>query len=193
MYNICTKVTHNAQRPEFKFPVPDCNYQLITRFWAQDPDERPTFDEIVEELKTNDEFITDSVDKDEFLDFVDLIDNYKTTFDPSKKFKKITFSKEPQKVVEEVLPRKEEMQKREKIVEQKPKPKPKQIPVIYSTTSSSDYSFDFSSNLSSYDDNIDNNVESDSESDFDQLPFNDVHIDPSATSIGQSFQNNKII
>ena len=87
---ICKKVSVNGDRPEFKYPIPDCYHSLIARCWAQDPEERPTFEQIVEELKNNDEFITDCVDKDEFLDYVDMIDSLGCSFDPQKKFKKIS-------------------------------------------------------------------------------------------------------
>ena len=36
-------------------------------------------------LKTNEEFITELTDENEFYDYVDFIDNYKTTFDFSKR------------------------------------------------------------------------------------------------------------
>lgn len=97
---LYSRVVSNGYRPDFKYEIPDCYQQLIKKCWSQNPDERPTFEDIVNELKNNHDFITNSVEEDEFLDYVDLIDNYKTTFDPTKKFKKITFSKDAEKVSE---------------------------------------------------------------------------------------------
>lgn len=44
---------------------------------------RPSFDAIVEELKTNEEYITELVDQSEYLEYFEQIDNYKSTFDLS--------------------------------------------------------------------------------------------------------------
>ena len=58
---------------------------LIQRFRSQDPKERPSFDEIVNKLENNEGFITDIVDKNEYLDYVNSLNEYSTTFDPSKR------------------------------------------------------------------------------------------------------------
>ena len=91
-YNItmlCNKVVINGERPEFKYKIADCYRELITKCWSQNPSERPTFDEIVDMLKNNDDFIIDSVDKQEFLDYIDLIESQGCSFDKYKKFQKI--------------------------------------------------------------------------------------------------------
>lgn len=71
----------NRSRPEFNVFVPDAYKYLIIRCWSHDPEERPTFDEILNELKTNKEYITDDVDEKEYFDYVNFIENYKTSFD----------------------------------------------------------------------------------------------------------------
>lgn len=43
--------------------------------------ECPFFKQIVDELKTNDEFFTELVDKSEFFDYVEYIDNCQSTYD----------------------------------------------------------------------------------------------------------------
>lgn len=40
----------------------------------QDPNKRPTFDEIVDILKSDPDFITDLVVESEYLDYVDFVD-----------------------------------------------------------------------------------------------------------------------
>ena len=47
---------------------------MIKECWSQNQDERPTFEEIVDKLKKNPDFITENVDKDEFLNYIDYID-----------------------------------------------------------------------------------------------------------------------
>lgn len=67
-------------RPEFKFPLPSSYTNLIESCWAQDSKDRPTFEQIVNILKTDEGFITDTVDEIEFFNFVDYIDNYHISF-----------------------------------------------------------------------------------------------------------------
>lgn len=52
------------------------------QFWSEDRDERPSFKEIIEELKTNDEFIIEIDAEDE---------NSDKLFKKSKKFRGINF------------------------------------------------------------------------------------------------------
>ena len=92
----------NGIRPEFKYPIPDCYRDLITSCWGNDPNERPTFDQIVNMLKTNEDFIIEGVDKDEYLDYIELIENSEKSFNSFKKFKKVILSQnENVKVKEE--------------------------------------------------------------------------------------------
>ena len=53
---------------------------MLKHCWSQNPEERPSFDKIVNDLKNNEAFITESTDDGEFLDYVDFIDNYESTF-----------------------------------------------------------------------------------------------------------------
>ena len=48
-------------RPEFNFPIPDSYRKLIEKCWSQNPAERPSFDQIANELKTDASFITEQV------------------------------------------------------------------------------------------------------------------------------------
>lgn len=92
MMMMCKKVAIEGVRPEFTFKIDDCYRELIEKCWSQNPKDRPTFDEIVNELKTNEDFITDIVDRDEFQDYIELLDSLGNSFDKSKKFEKITIS-----------------------------------------------------------------------------------------------------
>ena len=81
---LMKKVVNQGTRPEFKDDIPDCYRELIESCWSQIPEERPSFETIVETLKTTDDFITDGIDDSEFYDYVDYIDECQTTFDFSK-------------------------------------------------------------------------------------------------------------
>ena len=72
--------TLEGKRPKIDASVPLVYRNLIERCWAADPDNRPSFDSIVDEIKSNHEFITDEIDENEFFDYVDFLDNYKSTF-----------------------------------------------------------------------------------------------------------------
>lgn len=94
-YNIqmlYLQVVKQGYRPEFNKPIADSYRQLITQCWANKPADRPTFSEIVTRLKSDPKFITDEVDKDEYMNYIKFIDNYHTTYDPGKKFDQITVS-----------------------------------------------------------------------------------------------------
>lgn len=84
-----SKVIQKGDRPEFKSPIAPCYKELIERCWSQNKEERPSFKEILSTLKTKQEFITNGIDKGEFFDYIDLIDNHGNSFDPSKKFQKV--------------------------------------------------------------------------------------------------------
>lgn len=81
----------SGERPSL-LGIPEAYKDLISSCWSQNEHERPTFDEIVEVLKTKKEFITDGIDYNEFLEYIDYIDNEKKSFDPFKKLTNSMFS-----------------------------------------------------------------------------------------------------
>ena len=54
---------------------------MIERCWSENPSERPTFDQIVTELKTNKKFITEKVDEKEFCEYIQFIENSENTYE----------------------------------------------------------------------------------------------------------------
>lgn len=74
----------NSQRPPIPNYVPDVYRALIEKCWSHEPQNRPTFDKIVKLLRTNDDFTSTIQDKEDFLDFVEYIDNCKTAFESNK-------------------------------------------------------------------------------------------------------------
>lgn len=67
-----------------KQKIPESFKSLIEKCWAQKPFQRPTFDDILLELRENPEYITELYDENEFLNYIDYIDRYKISFDNSK-------------------------------------------------------------------------------------------------------------
>ena len=78
-FNIWMKVT-NSQRPLFEKPINEAYHNLIERCWDQDPDARPTFDEIVDELRNNKEYITQNINEQEYQNYIKIIDEYPSSF-----------------------------------------------------------------------------------------------------------------
>ncbi|KAK8892813.1 hypothetical protein M9Y10_030061 [Tritrichomonas musculus] len=61
--------------------IPSESYQrLIEDCWQQDPNSRPTFDNILETLQNDPGFITDLVDEKDYYDYIEFIQKYPTTF-----------------------------------------------------------------------------------------------------------------
>ena len=87
---LCCAVAVKNERPAFPHPIPDCYRDLITRCWSNEAEKRPTFSEIVDELKNNKEFITENVDESEYFDYINYIESSHSDFDSSKKIEPIT-------------------------------------------------------------------------------------------------------
>lgn len=64
----------NGFRPTPKYEIPTVYHELIKNCWQDDTAKRPPFEEIVNRLKNDKKFITENVDEDEFLNYIDLIE-----------------------------------------------------------------------------------------------------------------------
>ncbi|KAK8899048.1 hypothetical protein M9Y10_001346 [Tritrichomonas musculus] len=69
-------------RPLYECPVLYYYRQLIERCCSPDSKQRPSFDEILNELKTNPDFLDCSIDKENFLEYTQYLDEYPNKFDP---------------------------------------------------------------------------------------------------------------
>ena len=83
MLQLIMKVA-NGVRPPFDVPIDEPYQNLIERCWSQDPKDRPTFAQIVEELENDESFITKSIKHDDFLNYVKFINDYKKCFNDKK-------------------------------------------------------------------------------------------------------------
>ena len=90
-YFILMKKLLDNEKPEIKDDIPESYRNLINSCWSQNANERPSFDDIVSNLKNDKSFITETMNETEFLDYVDLIDSYHCKFDISNRV--IHFSK----------------------------------------------------------------------------------------------------
>lgn len=96
-----TKSVISGYRPPFKSDVSDPFKDLIEACWSEKPQKRPTFDDIVKNLKTNSKFITNSVNKDEFFNYVQFIQNKNRINKPMNSFRKISIDFKSIEKVEE--------------------------------------------------------------------------------------------
>ena len=69
---IKKKVVEENERPTFKIPIQNCYKELIEKCWSADPNLRPSFSEILNELKTNPDFIIDAVDESRYKDYIKI-------------------------------------------------------------------------------------------------------------------------
>ena len=83
MIHLFAKVL-SGNRPLFDAPIEEPYKNLIERCWSQNPDDRPTFAQIVEELENNGDFITQSIEQDDFIDYIRFINDYKKCFNEKR-------------------------------------------------------------------------------------------------------------
>ena len=72
------------KRPELTDDIPYLFRELLQRCWSMNPNDRPTFNDIVDELKNNPDYITQNIDENEFYEYIDFIDNAHSSFDINK-------------------------------------------------------------------------------------------------------------
>lgn len=82
---ILMDVVRNGKRPEFKNDIPKCYQDLIQSCWSHSPNDRPSFQEIVEQLKNNPDFIIKDIQNDDYHKYIDFIDQSQSSFDSKKK------------------------------------------------------------------------------------------------------------
>lgn len=81
-FDIIKKV-NSGYRPSFNTSIPVAYQKLIERCWAQKPEDRPTFAQIVQELRTDRAYLTESVKVDEFCHYISHLDNRQQSINSS--------------------------------------------------------------------------------------------------------------
>lgn len=76
VFQIMNEVSILGHRPKFPACVPKRYCKLIDDCWSQNPGDRPSFEEIVDSLKNDLDFVTEAfVDLEEYQNFIETIDN----------------------------------------------------------------------------------------------------------------------
>lgn len=88
------EMVNNGGRPDFNVEIAERYKKLITDCWSQNPSERPTFSEIVTQLKEDESFITPSIDEERFHNYINLIENAECSFNPQSRFQHDIFDAE---------------------------------------------------------------------------------------------------
>ena len=70
---IYNEVVIKGNRPKIPNSIPEYYRSLITRCWSQDPNDRQSFDAIVDQLKNNSNFTTNTIRKQEYTDYIEFI------------------------------------------------------------------------------------------------------------------------
>ena len=65
-----------GKRPEFKTPIPESYKKLIEACWDQEPENRPTFDEIVNQLTHDPKYIIAEISTEEFQKYIKYVHDY---------------------------------------------------------------------------------------------------------------------
>ncbi|KAK8839074.1 hypothetical protein M9Y10_032543 [Tritrichomonas musculus] len=87
MNELLSNVIINDKRPELTSDIPVQFQELIEKCWRKDPKDRPTFDEIVDDLSNNSNYITDNINESEYFEYIDYIKNCKSSFDIEQSIK----------------------------------------------------------------------------------------------------------
>lgn len=86
MKKLFEKITENYYRPRFRKRIYPIFFRLVALCWSQYKEDRPTFDQIVSELRNNKEFITSEVNEAQYIQYIEKVDKYFQS-EPNKKMK----------------------------------------------------------------------------------------------------------
>lgn len=74
-YNLMNAVTKNRMRPVMPDSIPGVYKKMIEKCWEQSPELRPSFEQIKKDLKTNQDFVTEKVDMEEFNRYIEFVES----------------------------------------------------------------------------------------------------------------------
>ena len=71
---VINEVVNNSYRPKINDDLPESYRKLIENCWAQEPSERPSFDDIVYVLRMDSGFITKEINEEYYRKYINMID-----------------------------------------------------------------------------------------------------------------------
>ena len=75
MHQLFYNVADKKMRPEFSIKISPAIQNLIESCWNDDPQNRPSFEDIEKMLKINNDFITKEIDEQVYREYIQMIDN----------------------------------------------------------------------------------------------------------------------
>lgn len=96
MLEFLENVVYKDLRPDIKKDIPASYRKLIEDCWSKLPSDRPSFNQILERLQRDPGFITSNVNKERFFNYIDLIKNSESSFNPKSQI--IYYSKDQRKI-----------------------------------------------------------------------------------------------
>ena len=70
---LMSKIINKNYRPTLNDQIPAFYQNLLQRCWSKDPEERPSFDQIIDELDNSRELISSEVNNDEYLQYQQIL------------------------------------------------------------------------------------------------------------------------
>lgn len=78
-------IGRKGKRPEINKAIPESYLKLIQSCWAEQPNDRPTFKYIAEQLKNDPSFLLDGVVKEDYYSYIDFLEKSQISFDSTRK------------------------------------------------------------------------------------------------------------
>ena len=75
---IYQEVVTKGNRPNISNQIPKCYKKMIEKCWCQNPRDRLSFDEIVDNLENDPDFITLDTEKNEYCEYIKMLKKQKS-------------------------------------------------------------------------------------------------------------------
>ena len=72
LFTLISKVV-KGYRPKHSIEIPDKMWNLITKCWSENPEQRPTFEYIFDQLSSDMSYSSENVDEDEIMDYIEML------------------------------------------------------------------------------------------------------------------------
>ncbi|KAK8890640.1 hypothetical protein M9Y10_035422 [Tritrichomonas musculus] len=85
IFQLMIDIGRRGKRPEINKAIPESYLKLIQSCWSEQPNDRPTFNDIVKQLKNDPGFLLDGVVKEDYYLYIDFLEKSRISFDATKK------------------------------------------------------------------------------------------------------------